>query len=165
MCGICGVAAPRETLTINQQLIVSMRDTMTHRGPDDAGVFLGDSVGLGHRRLSIVDLAGGRQPMPNEDGNIWIVFNGEIYNHKEIRSRLERLGHQYRTASDTETIIHLYEERGLDAVEELRGMFAFAIWDWRRRRLLLVRDRLGIKPLYYVLTDDGVIYFASEIKA
>jgi asparagine synthase (glutamine-hydrolysing) len=120
---------------------------------------------LGHRRLSIVDLDGGRQPMPNEDGTVWIAFNGEIYNHKEIRSRLEHLGHRYRSSSDTETIIHLYEERGPDAVEELRGMFAFAIWDWRRRRLLLARDRLGIKPLYYVLTDDGVIYFASEIKA
>ena len=142
-----------------------MRDTLTHRGPDDAGVFVCGPVGLGHRRLSIVDLGGGHQPMSNEDGTVWIVFNGEIYNHLDIRPKLEQQGHIYRTTSDTETIIHLYEEKGARAVEDLRGMFAFAIWDSKRRKLVLARDRLGIKPLYYTVSDYGVICFASEIKA
>ena len=142
-----------------------MRDSLTHRGPDDAGLYLGAGVGLGHRRLSIVDLSGGRQPMANEDRRVWIVFNGEIYNHRDLRPELEERGHQYRTVSDTETIVHLYEERGARAVECLSGMFAFAIWDSARRELLLARDRLGIKPLYYALDGDGTLYFASEIKA
>jgi asparagine synthase (glutamine-hydrolysing) len=142
-----------------------MRDSLTHRGPDGAGLFIDGGVGFGHRRLSIVDLSGGHQPMSNEDGSVWITYNGEVYNHREIRPRLEEKGHIYRSACDTETIIHLYEERGPAVVEELRGMFAFAIWDGPRRRLLLARDRLGIKPLYYTLSDDGTIHFASEIKA
>jgi asparagine synthase (glutamine-hydrolysing) len=150
---------------VDESLLANMRDTLTHRGPDDSGVFIAGPVGLGHRRLSIVDLAGGRQPMSNEDGTAWIVFNGEIYNHRDLRPALESQGHVYRTTSDTETIIHLYEEKGARAVEDLRGMFAFAIWDSKRRRLVLARDRLGIKPLYYTLSDNGVICFASEIKA
>ena len=166
MCGICGIAIPNKMgRNVDESLLISMRDTLTHRGPDDSGLFLGSSVGLGHRRLSIVDLAGGQQPMPNEDGTVWIVFNGEIYNHLEIRPRLEQQGHVYRTTSDTETIIHLYEEKGARAVEDLRGMFAFALWDVKRRKLVLARDRLGIKPLYYTISDYGVICFASEIKA
>jgi asparagine synthase (glutamine-hydrolysing) len=128
-------------------------------------LYLDAGVGLGHRRLSIVDLGGGRQPMANEDDRVWIVFNGEIYNHRDLRPELEERGHRYRTASDTETIIHLYEERGERAVEGLSGMFSFALWDSARRELLLARDRLGIKPLYYALEDDGTLYFASEIKA
>ncbi len=166
MCGICGIAVPKKSRrSITPSLLLSMRDSLTHRGPDDAGMFFDGAVALGHRRLSIVDLGGGHQPMQNEDGTIQIVFNGEIYNHLDLRAALEGRGHRYASASDTETIIHLYEERGPQAVTELRGMFAFAVWDSARQRLVLARDRLGIKPLYYVLADDGAIYFASEIKA
>ena len=166
MCGICGIAIPeRLNRVVDAATLVRMRDSLTHRGPDDGGVFIGEQVGLGHRRLSIVDLAGGHQPMCNEDGKIWISYNGEVYNHRDLRPSLEERGHVYQTTCDTETIIHLYEEQGTRAVEQLRGMFAFAIWDQPRRRLVLSRDRLGIKPLYYTLSDDGVICFASEIKA
>jgi asparagine synthase (glutamine-hydrolysing) len=142
-----------------------MRDVITHRGPDDDGLFFDGVVGLGHRRLSIVDVAAGHQPMTNEDGTLQIIFNGEIYNHADYRAELEARGHVYRTHCDTETILHLYEEHGARAVERLRGMFAFAIWDTRRRELFIARDRLGVKPLYYVHTADGSLYFASEIKS
>ncbi|MGH9768549.1 MAG: asparagine synthase (glutamine-hydrolyzing) [Blastocatellia bacterium] len=166
MCGICGMAIPNQlNRRVNESRLVAMRDSLTHRGPDDAGLLIDGSVGLGHRRLSIVDLGGGRQPMANEDDSVWIAFNGEIYNHRELRPILEELGHFYRSSSDTETIIHLYEEFGPRGVEKLRGMFAYAIWDGPRRRLVIARDRLGIKPLYYALKDDGSLYFASEIKA
>jgi asparagine synthase (glutamine-hydrolysing) len=166
MCGVCGFAVPRKSAnSIDGSVLIRMRDALVHRGPDDAGVFIDSQAGLAHRRLSIVDLAGGHQPMPNEDCTIWISYNGEVYNHRELRSRLEQSGHTYRSASDTETILHLFEEDGARAVDHLRGMFAFAIWDSRRGRLLLARDRLGIKPLYYTLTDNGAIFFASEIKA
>src|SRR5438874_13102328 len=132
-----------------------MRDVIRHRGPDDAGLFVDGNVGLGHRRLSIVDVASGHQPMTNEDGTLHITYNGEIYNHADFREELERRGHVYRTHCDTETILHLYEERGAACVEDLRGMFAFAIWDARRRELFIARDRLGVKPLYYVHAEDG----------
>jgi asparagine synthase (glutamine-hydrolysing) len=166
MCGICGFAVPTNSgRAINESLLIRMRDTLAHRGPDDAGLFIDSQAGLGHRRLSIVDLAGGHQPMPNEDCTVWISYNGEVYNHNDLRPALERRGHAYRSVCDTETIIHLYEEYGVRAVEHLRGMFAFAIWDSKRRRLVLARDRLGIKPLYYALAEDGSICFASEIKA
>jgi asparagine synthase (glutamine-hydrolysing) len=166
MCGICGIAVPDNlNREIDEAALIRMRDSLTHRGPDDAGVFIDGRVGLAHRRLSIVDLAGGHQPMSNEDGRVRITYNGEVYNHRDLRAELETRGHWYKTSSDTETIIHLYEEVGLAAVEQLRGMFAFAIWDKQRRRLVLARDRLGIKPLYYAISDDGVICFASEIKA
>lgn len=166
MCGICGIAVPK-TLNrrVDESLLNRMRDTLTHRGPDDGGSFIEGGVGLGHRRLSIVDLGGGHQPMANEDGQVQIVFNGEIYNHNDHRPMLEARGHRYRTASDTETIIHLYEEFGANAVQYLRGMFAFAIWDGTQQRLLIARDRLGIKPVYYTLSKDGELHFASEIKA
>jgi asparagine synthase (glutamine-hydrolysing) len=144
-----------------------MRDSMVHRGPDDGGVWCsGDrTVAFGHRRLSIVDLSvAGRQPMSNEDGTIWITYNGEVYNHKALRIELEAKGHQYRSQTDTETIVHLYEEEGPHCVDRLQGMFAFAIWDGRRRELFLARDRLGIKPLYYAAPPGGFI-FGSEIKA
>jgi asparagine synthase (glutamine-hydrolysing) len=136
---------------------------MTHRGPDDEGVFADGPVGIGMRRLSIIDVAGGHQPISNETGTTWIVFNGEIYNHAELRKQLEPRGHRYRTNSDTETIIHLYEEYGRDCVNHLRGMFAFAIWDREKRTLFVARDRLGIKPLYYRVTPESFL-FGSEIK-
>src|SRR5207244_2790290 len=141
-----------------------MRDVLRHRGPDGEGLLLDGPVGLGHRRLAIIDVAGGHQPMANEDETIWIVFNGEIYNHAALRPGLEARGHRYRTRSDTETILHLYEEEGEGCVDRLQGMFAFAVWDRPRRRLLLARDRLGIKPLYYSLSGQELL-FASEIKA
>jgi len=144
--------------------IFSMSDVIRHRGPDEDGFFLEQSIGMGHRRLSIVDLASGKQPMTNEDGTIWVVFNGEIYNHSEIRAQLEKRGHIYRTRSDTESLIHLYEEKGLTGVHELRGMFAYAVWDSTRKKVLLVRDRLGVKPLYYAFARGDLVW-ASEIKA
>lgn len=164
MCGIAGIVAldPRER--VDPRRIALIRDVLRHRGPDGAGLRVDGPVALGHRRLAVVDVSGGHQPMASEDGRVWIVFNGEIYNHAELRPELEARGHRYRTRSDTETILHLYEEEGDACVERLQGMFAFAVWDGRRRRLLLARDRLGIKPLYYTLTDHELI-FASEIKA
>jgi len=166
MCGINGIAfSSRSRRRVEAPLLKSMRDVMTHRGPDDEGIFIDDRVGLGHRRLSIVDVASGHQPMTNEDGSLHIIYNGEVYNHADFRELLEARGHVYKTHCDTETILHLYEEYGDACVEHLRGMFAFAIWDRNKRELFIARDRLGIKPLYYVHTDDGSLYFASEIKA
>jgi len=141
-----------------------MRDIITHRGPDDAGLHCDAHAALAHRRLSIVDLSTGHQPLASEDGTVWVVFNGEIYNHADIRRDLEARGHRYRTRSDTETIVHAYEEWGDACVERFRGMFAFALWDAPKQRLLLVRDRLGIKPLYWARAGDTLL-FASEIKA
>ncbi len=141
-----------------------MRDVMVHRGPDDQGLFLDGAVGLGHRRLSIIDLAGGHQPIANEDGTVTVVFNGEIYNFGELRRDLEARGHILATRGDTEVIVHLYEDLGIDCLQRLRGMFAFALWDATRQRLVLARDRLGIKPLYYARTGDSLL-FASEIKS
>jgi asparagine synthase (glutamine-hydrolysing) len=146
-------------------MLQRMRDVITHRGPDDEGVYIDEQVGLGHRRLSIVDVAAGHQPMTNEDRSLYITYNGEIYNHADYRDELEAKGHVYTTHCDTETILHLYEEHGQDCVDYLRGMFAFAIWDKTRKELFIARDRLGVKPLYYVHTNDGSLYFASEIKA
>ncbi|MCU0649398.1 MAG: hypothetical protein MUF00_15480, partial [Gemmatimonadaceae bacterium] len=134
-----------------------MCDVIAHRGPDDSGRWIDGAVGLGHRRLAIVDLGGGHQPMSNEDDSVWIAFNGEIYNHAELRPALEAAGHRYRTRSDTETIVHLHEAHGVDAPALLRGMFAYAIWDRPRRTLTLARDHTGIKPLYYAVSDDGSI--------
>ena len=164
MCAIVGIIKldPRER--VEESRLVRMRDVLRHRGPDGEGLWIEGPVGLGHRRLAIVDVAGGHQPMANEDETVWIVFNGEIYNHAAIRPELEACGHRYRTRSDTETILHLYEEEGPQCVERLQGMFAFAVWDRTRGRLLLARDRLGIKPLYFACTDREIL-FASEIKA
>ncbi len=155
----------RARTRLDAGVVERMRDVLTHRGPDDAGLFMANGVGLGHRRLAIVDVGGGHQPMTNEDGTLHIVYNGEVYNHTDYRADLEARGHRYRTHCDTETILHLYEEHGAACVEYLRGMFAFAIWDQTRRKLFIARDRLGVKPLYYVHTADGSLYFASEIKA
>src|SRR5919106_2259565 len=166
MCGINGIAlSTRSGRSLDRSVLERMRDVIAHRGPDDVGLFIDGKVGLGHRRLSIVDVASGHQPMTNEDNSLQITYNGEIYNHGDYRHELESRGHVYRTHCDTETILHLYEEHGDACVNYLRGMFAFAIWDARRRELFIARDRLGVKPLYYVHTDDGSLYFASEIKA
>jgi asparagine synthase (glutamine-hydrolysing) len=162
MCGIAGIVR-WDGAPVLEHEIRDMCGAMVHRGPDEEGVYLGDGVAIGMRRLSIIDLEGGHQPIANEDRSIWIVFNGEIYNYRELRRDLERQGHTFRTDSDTETIVHLYEELGTHCVDRLRGMFAFAIWDQRRRQLLLARDRLGIKPLYYA-ERDGELLFASELK-
>jgi asparagine synthase (glutamine-hydrolysing) len=164
MCGIAGIVKfdPREQA--EEGRLLAMRDSIAHRGPDGQGLLLDGPVGLAHRRLAIVDVGAGRQPMCNEDGTVWIVFNGEIYNHADLRPGLEARGHTYRTRCDTETILHLYEEEGEGVVDGLHGMFAFAIWDRPRQRLLLARDRLGIKPLYYAKTDRELL-FGSEIKA
>jgi asparagine synthase (glutamine-hydrolysing) len=164
MCGIAGILTFDPRARVDEDRLRLMRDALTHRGPDAAGLHLDGPAGLGHRRLSIVDVAGGHQPMTNEDQSVWIVFNGEIYNHAPLRAALERHGHRYRTRSDTETILHLYEELGDAAIERLQGMFALAIWDRTRQRLLLARDRLGIKPLYYAQCAHELL-FASEIKA
>jgi asparagine synthase (glutamine-hydrolysing) len=166
MCGIVGIALwGRPPRAVDAGALARMRDVITHRGPDDAGLLLDGNVGLGHRRLSIVDVSRGHQPMTNEDETLHIVYNGEIYNHADYREELEARGHRYRTHCDTETILHLYEEHGAACVERLRGMFAFAIWDQRGRELFIARDRLGVKPLYYVHAADGSLYFASEMKA
>ncbi len=164
MCGIVGIVRFNPEDVADEARLKRMRDVLRHRGPDGEGLWVDGPVGLGHRRLAIVDVAAGHQPMANEDDSVWITYNGEIYNHAELRPALEAKGHRYRTRSDTETILHLYEEEGDGCVERLRGMFAFALWDRRRRRLLLARDRLGIKPLYYACTDREIL-FASEIKA
>ncbi|RMG89003.1 MAG: asparagine synthase (glutamine-hydrolyzing) [Chloroflexi bacterium] len=159
MCGIVGLLAP----DVQKSQLAKANDLLHHRGPDDAGIFLGDGFGMAARRLSIIDLAGGHQPLSNEDGSIWVAFNGEIVNAPELRHTLQEFGHRFRTESDTETIVHAYESWGTEAWQALRGMFAFALWDGRFRQLHLVRDRLGIKPLYY-LWDNGRLAFASEIR-
>ncbi len=165
MCGINGIAfSSRSRRTVDAAVLKRMRDVITHRGPDDEGIFIDGAVGLGHRRLSIVDVKAGHQPMANEDNTLHITYNGEIYNHADFRAELEAKGHVYQTHCDTETILHLYEEHGKHCVDYLRGMFAFAIWDQRRKELFVARDRLGVKPFYYVHTDDGSLYFGSEIK-
>ncbi|MGH9403387.1 MAG: asparagine synthase (glutamine-hydrolyzing) [Terriglobia bacterium] len=164
MCGICGKIRFDQGASIDVGLIPAMLDTIRHRGPDDEGVYLARHVALGHRRLSIIDLKSGHQPLSNEDGTVWIVFNGEIYNFQELRAFLQSRGHVFKTQTDTETIVHLYEEFGPECLEKLRGMFAFAIWDENNKSLFLARDRVGIKPLYYCLTDTALV-FASEIKA
>jgi asparagine synthase (glutamine-hydrolysing) len=163
MCGIAGVVQFARDSRVSLEMLRPMCAVMAHRGPDDDGFFVDGPVGLGMRRLSIVDLATGHQPISNEDGTVWLVFNGEIYNHSTLREQLLARGHRYRTQSDTETIVHLYEQYGRECVRHLRGMFAFAIWDAKTERLFLARDRLGIKPLYYRLTSESLI-FGSEIK-
>jgi asparagine synthase (glutamine-hydrolysing) len=165
MCGICGIAYADRHRIVDRSRVIAMRDCLSHRGPDDSGVHLDGHVGLGHRRLSIIDLAGGHQPMANEDESIWITYNGEVYNHADFRSTLEARGHRYRSRCDTEAIIHLYEELGANVATALRGMFAFALWDRPRDTLVLVRDRLGVKPLFYAVTPDGDLVFGSEIKS
>ena len=164
MCGINGLLYFDSSRPLDENVVERMRDVATHRGPDDRGLYTRGNVGLGFNRLSIIDLSGGHQPMSNEDGTVWIVFNGEIYNFLELHRELVRRGHVFRTRSDTETIVHAWEEYGEKCVEKLRGMFAFAIWDERRHVLFGARDRLGIKPFYYFY-DGQQFAFASEIKS
>jgi asparagine synthase (glutamine-hydrolysing) len=163
MCGICGIIHLDDQL-VDYNLLESMTSVLIHRGPDDCGYHLDQGLGLGFRRLSIIDLTAGRQPMANEDGTVWVVFNGEIYNFRELRASLQQQGHIFRTAADTEVIVHGYETWGDDVVQHLNGMFAFALWDNRRQKLLLARDRLGIKPLFYTWRHQ-TLAFASEIKS
>jgi asparagine synthase (glutamine-hydrolysing) len=164
VCGICGKLNFDREARVSTALLKTMADSIYHRGPDDEGYYASGPVGFGFRRLSIIDLNTGHQPICNEDGSVWIVFNGEIYNYKELRSYLQIKGHVFKTQTDTEVIVHLYEEFGESCVEKLRGMFAFAIWDDRQETLFIARDRIGIKPLYYWLTGKSLV-FGSEIKA
>jgi asparagine synthase (glutamine-hydrolysing) len=164
MCGICGIFHTNRAQRVERSALAEMNRRIVHRGPDDDGFFVEGNVGLAMRRLSIIDLQTGHQPITNEDETVWIVYNGELYNHQELRRDLEARGHTYRTKSDTETIVHLYEEYGRDCVKYLRGMFAFAIWDRQKRKLFVARDRLGIKPLYYRY-DGKTLLFGSEMKA
>lgn len=167
MCGINGVFHFNNSRAVNEGEVIRMRETLKHRGPDSAGVFISQNkkVGFGHRRLAIIDLSpAGAQPMANEDGTVWIVFNGEIYNFHDLKPALLKKGHQFRSKSDTEVMIHAYEEYGFDCVKKFNGMFAFAIWDERKQLLFAARDHVGIKPFYYAI-QNGTFYFGSEIKA
>jgi asparagine synthase (glutamine-hydrolysing) len=164
MCGIAGIVSSDPREHIDAEVVHRMCEAIVHRGPDDEGIFAKQNTGLGMRRLSIIDLAGGHQPIFNEDGSIWIVFNGEIYNFPELRPGLEAAGHRFTTNTDTEVIVHLYEEIGAECVKKLRGMFAFALYDERRQKLLIARDRLGKKPLHYAHVN-GRLFFGSEIKS
>lgn len=164
MCGIAGFAGWRLDRSESERLLEQMCGAVAHRGPDDEGHFSAPGVGLGMRRLSIIDVAGGMQPISNENDDVTVVFNGEIYNHRQLRAQLIESGHDFATRSDTETIVHLYEEKGARCVDDLRGMFGIALWDAPRKSLLLARDRLGIKPLYYWITDDGIA-FCSELRS
>jgi asparagine synthase (glutamine-hydrolysing) len=165
MCGIAGRFNFNPSRPVDPQVLAAMTDAIAHRGPDAAGYHRGPGIGLGHRRLSIIDLATGDQPLANEDGQVQVIFNGEIYNFAAVRAELISLGHRFRTSSDTEIIVHGYEQWGERCVDRFRGMFAFAVWDARHRRLLLARDRLGVKPLYYAELPGVGIVFGSEIKA
>ncbi|HEY2848108.1 MAG TPA: asparagine synthase (glutamine-hydrolyzing), partial [Pyrinomonadaceae bacterium] len=164
MCGINGIVfSPSPGRQVNERILAGMRDVLHHRGPNDGGLWIDGNIGLGHRRLSIVDVEHGAQPM--RFGQLVITYNGEIYNHAECRPDLIERGHKFETHCDTETILHLYAEYGHECVEHLRGMFAFAIWDGGKKELFIARDRFGVKPLYYVHSQDGTLYFASEIKS
>src|SRR5436305_3877679 len=168
MCGICGVVGAPEH--VDPDVLVAMTQTLAHRGPDDDGFLfdsgggIGPAAGLGFRRLSIIDLATGDQPITNETETVHVICNGEVYNFRSLRAELEQRGHRFATNSDVEVIVHLYEEHGAELLERLNGMFAFALWDSERKRLLLARDRLGKKPLYYA-DVSGTLLFGSELKA
>src|SRR5690606_5180502 len=166
MCGICGVVHSRASgRDVDAPALERMRDSLFHRGPDGAGLHVDEQVGLGHRRLSIVDVAHGAQPMYSASSRYVLVYNGEIYNHPDIMSRLQSSGVRYATHCDTETVLHLFERDRTRSIPQLRGMFAIAVWDAQERELVLARDRFGVKPLYYVHSADGSLWFASEIKA
>ncbi|HNH88107.1 MAG TPA: amidotransferase 1, exosortase A system-associated [Thiobacillaceae bacterium] len=164
MCGITGIFDLREQRPIDRDVLQRINDIQSHRGPDEAGLHLEPGLGLGHRRLSIIDIAAGQQPLANEDDSVWVVFNGEIYNFVDLIPELTALGHTFRTRSDTETIVHAWEQWGVDCVHHFRGMFAFALWDRRQQVFFMARDRLGIKPMHYAVTDEGFLVFGSELK-
>ena len=163
MCGICGQYNFADAAPVLPDTVVTMTKTIAHRGPDDEGYFVSGPVGLGFRRLSIIDLAGGHQPMSDADETVWVIFNGEIYNFRELREELEGRGHRFRTRSDTEALVHGYKEWGTGVFDRLNGMFGVAIWDVRERRLILARDAMGIKLVYYAVSD-GAIWFGSEMR-
>jgi asparagine synthase (glutamine-hydrolysing) len=165
MCGITGIFDTRGQSAVDRALLSRMNETQHHRGPDEGGLHVEPGVGLGHRRLSIIDLSTGQQPLYNEDGTVCVVFNGEIYNYGELIPELTALGHRFHTRSDTEVIVHAWEQWGEASVARFRGMFAFALWDRNRQTLFLARDRLGVKPLYYALLPDGLLLFGSELKS
>ena len=165
MCGIAGRVNFDPLRPVDRDVLVAMTDAVAHRGPDASGYYSAPGIGLGHRRLSIIDLATGDQPLANEDGTVWVAFNGEIYNFADVRAELVSAGHRFRTGSDTEVIVHAYEQWGERSVERFRGMFAFALWDAKARRLMLARDRLGVKPLYYAELPGRGIVFGSELKS
>src|ERR1700747_2585348 len=164
MCGIAGQFNLQRHQPVEREMIVRMARSIAHRGPDDEGFFIAGSVGLGFRRLSIIDLAGGHQPMSDANETVWIIFNGEIYNYKELRAELQSKGHQFKTSSDTEVIIHGYKQWGSEVFNHLNGMFGLAIWDVAHQRLVLARDAMGIKLIYYKI-DNGQLAFGSEIRA
>lgn len=164
MCGITGIFDLRDQRPIDRDVLQRINDIQSHRGPDEAGLHQEPGLGLGHRRLSIIDIAAGQQPLANEDDSVWVVFNGEIYNFVDLIPELTALGHTFRTRSDTETIVHAWEQWGVDCVHHFRGMFAFALWDRNKQTLFIARDRLGVKPLHYAVTDDGFLVFGSELK-
>ncbi len=165
MCGITGIFDTRGRSDIDRATLVRMNESQHHRGPDEVGLHIEPGVGLGHRRLSIIDLSTGQQPLYNEDRSVCIVYNGEVYNYQALIAELTALGYRFRTKSDTEAIVHAWEAWGEDCVGRLRGMFAFALWDRNRETLFLARDRLGVKPLHYALLPDGTLLFGSELKS
>ncbi len=165
MCGIVGIFETHSSSHINRDLLEKMNESQFHRGPDEGGIHIEPGLGLGHRRLSIIDLSGGQQPLFNEDKSVVVVYNGEIYNFKDLARELQKLGHEFKTHCDTEVIVHAWEEWGEDCVHRFRGMFAFALWDRNKETLFLVRDRLGIKPLYYAELPNNKLIFSSELKA
>jgi len=165
MCGITGIIDTRGGREIERAVLQRMNDSQMHRGPDDGRLHIEPGVGLGHRRLSIIDIATGQQPLFNEDGSVVVVFNGEIYNYQNLIAELQTLGHVFRTRSDTEVIVHAWESWGADCVLHFRGMFAFALWDRKQQTLFMARDRLGVKPLYYARLNDGYLLFGSELKS
>ena len=164
MCGICGIVNFDKNCGVDERILTKMMDVITHRGPDDGGLYIKNNVGLGFRRLSIIDLSTGHQPIPNEDKTIWINHNGEIYNFKELKEDLLEKGHKFRTNSDSEVVLHLYEEYGSNCINMLRGMFGIIIFDQNKNEILIARDRLGIKPIYYYIDDKKLLY-GSELKS
>ena len=165
MCGITGIYCFKEGLKIEASIIKKMTDVLSHRGPDDDGYYLEEGIALGQRRLSIIDLEGGKQPVHNEDSSIWVIYNGEIFNYIELSEELQKKGHKFYTKSDTEVIVHTYEEYGLNFLEKFIGQFALALWDSKKQKLILARDRVGIRPLFYSILNQNTLLFGSEMKS
>jgi len=164
MCGIAGIYRVKSGEPVSKQELIPMTEALLHRGPDEYGYYIKGNLGLGHSRLSIIDLSSGSQPVYNEDKSLCVIFNGEIFNYIELRETLQSKGHRFYTSGDTETIVHAYEEYGTNFVDHLNGQFAIALWDVKRKELILARDRVGILPLFYSLLNDGTVLFSSEMK-